>query len=140
MIDGTVAEWLGRGLQNLLQQFESARYLILKFKFPNVLSSEEEGFLRYWSDQRLRKKQFLRKFSIGLPIAVVIAGALIINLLSGWYKKADMVLRSNSSIFIVILIAIAAIVLFITIFSAHHKWDQNELHYKELLKKKENPS
>jgi hypothetical protein len=24
---GTVAEWLGRGLQNLLQQFESARYL-----------------------------------------------------------------------------------------------------------------
>jgi hypothetical protein len=25
--NGTVAEWLGRGLQNLLQQFESARYL-----------------------------------------------------------------------------------------------------------------
>ncbi|HEU0065373.1 MAG TPA: hypothetical protein VFQ58_10085 [Flavisolibacter sp.] len=101
-----------------------------------MLSSEEEGFLRYWSDQRLRKKQFLRKFSIGLPIAVVIAGALIINLLSGWYKKADMVLRSNSSILIVILIAIVGIVLFITIFSAHHKWDQNELHYQELLKKK----
>ena len=25
--NGIVAEWLGRGLQNLLQQFESARYL-----------------------------------------------------------------------------------------------------------------
>ena len=25
--NGTVAEWLGRGLQNLVQQFESARYL-----------------------------------------------------------------------------------------------------------------
>src|SRR5512137_970091 len=24
---GTVAEWLGRGLQNLVQRFESARYL-----------------------------------------------------------------------------------------------------------------
>ena len=105
-----------------------------------MLSSEEEGFLRYWSDQRLRKKQFLRKFSIGLPIAVVLAGALIINLLSGWYKKADMVLRSNSSILIVILIAIVGIVVFITIFSTHHKWDQNELHYQELLKKKNRAS
>gem|GEM_PF-4734666 len=26
-VKGTVAEGLGRGLQNLLQQFESARYL-----------------------------------------------------------------------------------------------------------------
>ena len=27
LINGSVAEWLGRGLQNLLQRFESARYL-----------------------------------------------------------------------------------------------------------------
>lgn len=27
LLNGTVAEWLGRALQKLLQQFESARYL-----------------------------------------------------------------------------------------------------------------
>src|SRR4051794_25316484 len=100
-----------------------------------MLTPEEENFVRYWADQRLRKKQFLRKVSIGLPMAVLIVVALIVNFLSGWYKRADMELRSNSSVIIVVLIASIAIVLFITIFSAHHKWDQNELYYQELLAK-----
>jgi hypothetical protein len=100
-----------------------------------MLTPEEENFVRYWADQRLRKKQFLRKVSIGLPMAVLIVVALIVNFLSGWYKRADMELRSNSSVIIVVLIASIAIVLFITIFSAHHKWDQNELYYQELLSK-----
>jgi hypothetical protein len=34
---GSVAEWLGRGLQNLVQRFESARYLPLPaLTFPKV--------------------------------------------------------------------------------------------------------
>ncbi len=33
--DGTVAEWLGGGLQNLRQRFESARYLI-SFLYENT--------------------------------------------------------------------------------------------------------
>jgi membrane protein YdbS with pleckstrin-like domain len=103
-----------------------------------MLTPEEENFIRYWADQRLRKKQFLRKLSIGLPSAVLIVVAIMINFLSGWYKRADMDIRSNSSVIIVVLIAAIAIVLFITIFSAHHKWDQNELHYQELLAKSKN--
>ena len=38
---------------------------------------------------------------------------------------------------IVVLIAGLAIVVFITLFSAHHKWDQNELHYQELMAREE---
>ena len=135
-----MAEGLGRGLQNLLQQFESARYLKPVrhpggFYFSIMLTQEEQNFIRYWEQQRLRKKQFLRKFSIGLPLGVLIALGLFINILSGWYKKADMELRSNSSLIITIVIAVIGIVLFITLFSSHHKWDQNEQHYKELLNK-----
>ena len=100
------------------------------------MTSDDEGFIRYWEQQRMRKKQFLRNFSIGLPLGAMIALALFINIMSGWYKKADMELRSNSSLIIVILIAVVAIVVFITVFSARHKWEQNELHYQELLKKK----
>ena len=33
---GRVAEWLGRGLQNLLQRFESAPDLIKKIKFKTM--------------------------------------------------------------------------------------------------------
>ena len=102
-----------------------------------MLTQEDEKFLEYWSDQRQRKKQFLSKTSIGLPLGVFIAVATMISLLTGWYKKADMVLHEYSSLIIVILIACVGIVAFITIFSAQHKWDLNELHYQELLKKKQ---
>jgi len=101
-----------------------------------MLTKEEEKFLQYWESQRLRKKQFLRKFSIGMPLGVFIAAALLANLLSGWYKKATMELNSNSSVIIVIMVALLLIVVFITIFSAHHRWDRNETLYQELLKKK----
>jgi len=102
-----------------------------------MLTQEDENFLRYWADQRLRKKQFLSKTSIGLPLGVFIVVATMVSLLAGWYQKADMVLHEYSSLIIVILIACIGIVAFITVFSAQHKWDQNELHYQELLKKKQ---
>jgi ATP/ADP translocase len=101
------------------------------------MTEQEEDFLKYWQEQRKEKKKFLRKFSIGLPLAVLIAAAVLINFLSGWYKRAAMELRSHSSVILVVLVALLGIVVFITLFSAHHRWDQNELHYQELLRKKE---
>ena len=102
-----------------------------------MLTKEEEAFINYWSVERLKKKKFLRNFSIGLPLALVIVAGSLISLFSGWYKKADMALHMDGSVIIVILIACIAIVIFITLFSAHHKWDQNELHYGELMVRKE---
>jgi membrane protein YdbS with pleckstrin-like domain len=101
------------------------------------MTKQDEDFIIYWSSQRQRKKQFLRKLSIGLPLAVLIVTALVINFLSGWYVEADKEIRSNGSVIIVVLIAAIAIVVFITIFSARHKWDQNEQHYQELLGRKQ---
>ena len=104
-----------------------------------MLTEEEKDFVRYWEANRLNKKRFLRQFSIGLPLSVGMVLVLFINLFSGWYKKADMELRSNSSVLIVILIAVAAIAVFITVFSSKHKWDQNEQRYNELrVKEKAN--
>ena len=100
-----------------------------------MMTKEEQSFISYWSQERLKKKKFLRKLSIGLPLAVVISVAVLINVFSGWYQKVDMELRSNSSLMIVILVAILGIVVFITIFSAHHRWDRNESMYQDLLQK-----
>jgi membrane protein YdbS with pleckstrin-like domain len=105
-----------------------------------MLTQEEEKFFNYWKEQRLHKRKFLRKLSIGLPLAVIVALAFAVNVFSGWYTKAMMQLNSDPSVIIVILVALLAIVIFITIFSAHHRWDRNETQYQELLKKKEDPS
>jgi hypothetical protein len=49
---GTVAEWLGRGLQNLLQRFESARYLrkrvaiAVLFAFTGIPPYSSNAFTR----------------------------------------------------------------------------------------------
>jgi FtsH-binding integral membrane protein len=97
------------------------------------MNQDEKRFVEYWKVQRLKKKQFLRKKSIGLPLGVLIVLALAVSLFSGWYQKADMVLRSNSSLIVVIMIASVGIVVFITLFAARHQWDQNELKYQELV-------
>ena len=104
--------------------------------FKQPLTPEEEKFVQYWEDQRQRKKEFLRKFSIGLPLLALLSVGFFINFLSGWYGKADKELRRHSSLLITILVAVVIIVVFVSIFSVKHKWDQNESDYQSLLKKK----
>jgi len=103
-----------------------------------MLSQQEKEFLRYWEANRLNKKRFLRQFSIGLPLGVLIAVAIFVNVLSGWYRQADMVIRNNSSLMLVIIVALVTTAVFIAIFSSRHKWEQNEQRYLELKKKAEN--
>ncbi|HWJ89716.1 MAG TPA: hypothetical protein VNR87_01310 [Flavisolibacter sp.] len=102
-----------------------------------MLTKQDEDFILYWSQQRLKKKQFLRKISIGLPLGALLVVALMVNFLSGWYQKADMELHSDSSVIIVVLLAGVGIVVFIVLFSARFKWEQNEQHYLELMRKKD---
>ena len=71
-----------------------------------MLTQEDENFLHYWSNQRQRKKQFLSKASIGLPLGVFIVLATMVSLLTGWYQRADMVLHEYSSLIIIILLAV----------------------------------
>lgn len=144
---GTVAEWLGRGLQNLVQRFESARYLskavslktaffVYSYSHNNMaLSKEEDDFLAYWEANRENKKKFLRQFSIGLPLSAVMALALFVNVFSGWNRRAEMVIRGDTSAMYTVLVAIVGIAVFMTIFASRHKWDMNEQRYQELKQK-----
>jgi hypothetical protein len=63
--------------------------------------------------------------------------AIFVNIITGWHKRAAMVIGSNSSVIFVILIAAIGIVLFISAFSAQYQREQKEQQYKELLAKKE---
>ena len=102
-----------------------------------MLTDEEQKFVEYWEANRIHRKKVWTQLSVGLPLSLLIVGSIIVNFFSGWYKRADMELRSNSSTIIVIVIAAILIVIFTTVFSVRHKWDQYEQRYRELLAKKE---
>ncbi|MBL0131841.1 MAG: hypothetical protein IPP43_12620 [Chitinophagaceae bacterium] len=100
-----------------------------------MLTEEEKAFMDYWKENRLRKKRLLWQLAAGLPLAVLLAGAIFVNYLSGWYPRADMKLQLNSSGVLGVLIGLLLTVIFIVVFSARHRWDMNEQRYKELLRK-----
>ncbi len=101
-----------------------------------MLSVEEKAFVDYWAANRLTQKKVLKQLYAGLPLAMILIVAIFANLFSGWYGRAQMVMsRESSSLVIVLLLAALGIVVFIVIFSARHRWEQNELRYQELLQK-----
>jgi heme/copper-type cytochrome/quinol oxidase subunit 2 len=101
-----------------------------------MLTPEEEKFVQYWGEQRQNRKAFLRRFSLVLPTVSVLTLVFFANFLSGWYGKADRELHRHSSVILAILIAVVAIIVFVAIFTARHKWEQNESEYASLMKKK----
>jgi len=103
-----------------------------------MLTNEEKGFIEYWAMNRLRKKRIWRQLSVGLPLGVAIGGAILVNICSGW-NTAESYLKNSGDRFLIVLLGILLIVIFIVIFSARHRWDMNEQHYKELIAKKEIP-
>ena len=101
-----------------------------------MLTPDEEKFIEYWEANRLSRKKVLKQLYVGLPFAALLVIAIVVNFLSGWYKRADMEIRSNTSLILVVVIAGIAIVVFTTVFSVRHKWEMNEQFYRELLAKK----
>lgn len=101
-----------------------------------MLSTEESKFLDYWEKNRERKKKVYRQLSVGLPTGAVLVIAIFINVFSGWYTRALMTYNGDKSILLVLLLGGIGITTFFTIYSARHRWDQNEQKYKELLQKK----
>lgn len=82
----------------------------------------------------------LKQLSVGLPLSVLLVAAIFINLFSGWDKRAQMVINTDPSLIIVLLIAAILIVIFIVIFSVRHRWDLNEQQYKELIARRDEQS
>lgn len=102
-----------------------------------MLTKEETSFIAYWEENRLKKKKIWKQLSVGLPMGVAIIVSILINLLSSWHKEAEKTMRREQSSLIIVLVAASLlIVVFIVIFSARHRWDMDEQHYKELMAKK----
>ena len=99
-----------------------------------MLSDEEKAFLHYWKTNREKEKKTWRQLLIGLPLGLIFTLPILINLLSGWHKRATMEANAEASPGVLIS-AILVIAAFYAIFNKRHKWDLNEQRYNELKMK-----
>jgi hypothetical protein len=102
-----------------------------------MMSKEENDFIRYWEANRLRRKKTVRQFLLGIPAGLLIVIPIVVNLVSGWYKRANMEANSQDFNPTVLLVALLLIVGFTAIFWQRHQWDQFEQRYRELLAKRD---
>jgi hypothetical protein len=105
-----------------------------------MLSKEEKAFIKYWEENRARQKRFFKQIAIGLPFGVLFAVAMFINFTSGWDKRVVEITKnypSFKSLVLILLIALLAIVVFVSVFAVKVKWEKHEQRYRELLSRPE---
>jgi membrane protein YdbS with pleckstrin-like domain len=102
-----------------------------------MYTEEEKGFISYWEQNRNKKKRLVWQLAAGLPLAALLSGGIFITYFSGWYTRAVMIINLNSSGVLVVLAGLILTVVFVVVFSAHHRWDMNEQRYRELLSRKD---
>ena len=98
-----------------------------------MLTQQEQNFVRYWEQNRLRRKRVFRQFLVGIPVGLLFAVPIVISLKSGWDKRASVEANSPDFNPLVLLFALLLIIAFTAIFYQQHKWDQYEQRYRELL-------
>lgn len=102
-----------------------------------MMTNEELDFIRYWEANRLRRKKVSRQLLVGIPAGLLITVPIVINLASGWYKRATMEMNSSDFNPMVLIVALLIIIAFSAIFWQRHQWDQYEQRYLELLVKRD---
>ena len=108
-----------------------------------MFSKEEQDFINYWEKNRGKQKKFFKQLAIGLPFGVLFAVAMFLNFTSGWDKRVESLTKtypSFKSLILVLIFAILAIVVFISVFSVKVKWEKYEQRYRELLSRSETES
>jgi len=100
-----------------------------------MLSSSDEIFLAYWSQNGEKQKTSTRPFLIGLSAGFALGISLILVLSTGWYERANMEANSRLSS-IVFLLAILLISFFMAFFYRKFRWEMQEQRYLELVSRK----
>jgi hypothetical protein len=113
-----------------------------RFVILLMFSKEEQDFIKYWEENRNKQKVF-KQIAIGLPFGVLFAVAMFLNFVSGWDKRVESLTKtypSFKSLILVLIIALLAIVVFISVFSVRVKWEKHEQKYRELLSRSKSES
>ena len=98
-----------------------------------MLTQREKDFIVYWQKNRDRQKRVFWQFLVGIPLGLLFTIPIFINFASGWFKRAAMVANTGDFNPLVLLVALAAIIAFVAIFSKKHQWEMREQEYRELM-------
>ena len=100
-----------------------------------MLTPQEQAFIRYWEENRSRRKKVFRQFLVGIPVGLGFIIPILIMVFSGWDKQVSDP-SQDKSLMMVLMIALLLIVGFTAIFYQKYRWDQYEQRYRELLNKR----
>src|SRR5690348_17581919 len=87
----------------------------------SALTSEEEKFVEYWEQNRLKKRKITKQLSIGLPIGVLLVTGIFASVFARWDKHADVQMReemqytASPTLILVFIVAAVLIVAFFVI-------------------------
>jgi hypothetical protein len=102
----------------------------------NTLSEQEKQYIEYWEKNRDREKKVLNQLLIGMPLGIIFASPVLLNLFGRWHTRADMEAHTKLNP-AVLLIAMLCIIAFVAIFSRRHKWEMKEQQYRSFIAKRD---
>ena len=102
-----------------------------------MLTENEQFFVDSWEKIRDHEKKLSTRILRGIPLGLLFSMPVMIVLFTGrfWYKRADMILYTKTSPW-VLIISIFIITVLFAAFYRYHKWEMKEQQYQELLRKK----
>lgn len=96
------------------------------------LSSGEHAFFQYWHKERTLGWRSYSIYVVGFRYGLVFSCTLILSIISGWYKRVPFF---NYGDWIMISIALFLLTIFMSIFTAAYRREQNEQEYQRILHK-----
>ena len=96
---------------------------------------KEEKFIEWWEANRELQKKSFKQFIKGLSKGLAICVGIILILVTGWYKRANMEANSQMSI-TVFAFALLGIAVFMAWLYQNYQWEVHEQQYLELMAKK----
>lgn len=97
-----------------------------------LLSAQERDFFQYWRRERSRGWKSYNFYMIGFRYGLVFSCALILSIISGWYKRVPFF---NYGDWLMISIALFLLTIFMSIFTAAYRREQNEQEYQRIAYK-----
>jgi cbb3-type cytochrome oxidase subunit 3 len=101
-----------------------------------MLTKDEEKFMSWWDVNHEKEKSLRRQLRLVLPIGLLLGVGIILNFVTGWYTRANMVANGQSTP-LIIIIGIIIIAVFVSVFYKKHRWEMNEQRYQELKLKRD---
>jgi len=103
-----------------------------------MLSEKDKQFITYWEKVREKQNTIPAKLLAGLPMAVLFCAPILVLItavylfLPEWYTRVS---NNMAGSMMTIVIALILCILFFAYFRMQFKWERNEQHYQELIRR-----